>query len=466
MQRTLSPVMVTAKIPGAPVHARKPHPSPIAVARALASAFLACDEWTPRALIDAAAVVLGTRRRWLAPLVGDVMTAFNRPPTDSARQLAALIGISPAFRRAIEVANKRCSAIALHHSALPPSLANRTGYPIPLVNTVADLADLLELRIGQLEWFADTKNWNRRARPGDLHHYRYEWHQRPGRTPRLLEIPEQRLRRTQRKLLEEVIGLVPTHGAAHGFIPGRSATTGARQHTGSEVVIALDLTTFFANVTGRRIFALLRRSGFTEAVSYTITGLATNAVPPAVLTMMPPGGRPEERFALRQALAANHLPQGSPSSPMLANLAVRQLDSRLAGWALCADASYTRYADDLAFSGGQALARRVDAFIRGVNRIVESEGHSVNFTKTRVARQGVRQTVTAIVVNRQLNIPRSEYDRLKAIIHNCVVHGPHAQNRRSLPDFRAHLLGRISWVQNLNPPRATRLREDFLRIRW
>jgi hypothetical protein len=104
--------------------------------------------------------------------------------------------------------------------------------------------------------------------------------------------------------------------------------------------------------------------------------------------------------------------------------------------------------------------------MRGVRRIVEDEGHLVNPMKTRLRRQGVRQTVTGIVVNQRTNVSRAEYDRLKATIHNCVVHGPQGQNRGRVDDFPAHLLGRITWIESLNPARGQRLREEFARIRW
>ena len=151
---------------------------------------------------------------------------------------------------------------------------------------------------------------------------------------------------------------------------------------------------------------------------------------------------------------------------MLANLAVRRLDSRLTGWAEKADATYTRYADDLTFSGNGDIARRPDAFIRGVRRIIADEGHIANPAKTRVRRQGTRQAVTGIVVNQHPNLSRVEFDRLKATLHNCAVHGPAAQNHSGASDFRAHLLGRISWVESLNPGRGAKLRREFSRIAW
>jgi len=458
--------MTGAATPGARVLARTPHPAPSDVARALAAAFLAADDWAPRSLIDAGAFVLGARRRWLPTLVAEVMSSLPRAPRDAPRLLATTIERAPAFAEAVRKAKERRVPIRIRHHVVSASTSREPAGALPAIRDIAELAVLLDLSIGHLEWFADTKQWNRRARTGPLQLHRYEWRTRPGRIPRLLEIPGGRLRRAQRTLLHHVLALIPANDAAHGFMPGRSAVTGAALHTASDVVISFDLTSFFARVTAGRVYGTLRQSGFSEPVAHMITGLCTNAVPHRVLAAMPAGGGADERFALRQALATSHLAQGAPSSPMLANLAIRRLDSRLTGWSAAAGATYTRYADDLAFSGGSALARRSGAFMRGVQRIVEDEGHSINPTKTRLRRQGVRQTVTGVVVNERVNVSRAEYDRLKATLHNCNVHGPGGQNRRGVVDFRAHLLGRISWVSSLNPAKGQRLREEFDRIRW
>jgi hypothetical protein len=69
-------------------------------------------------------------------------------------------------------------------------------------------------------------------------------------------------------------------------------------------------------------------------------------------------------------------------------------------------------------------------------------------------------------VNERPAIARDVYDELRAVLHNCVVHGPASQDRAGHPDLRAHLLGRIGWVEQVHPGRARRLREEFARIRW
>ncbi|PCN46599.1 reverse transcriptase [Curtobacterium sp. 'Ferrero'] len=332
-----------------------------------------------------------------------------------------------------------------------------------------ELARALDLTVGRLLWLADTKGWNRRADPaGPLHHYRYTWSVRPGRTPRLLEAPMYLLRRTQRSVLDELLATLPLHDAAHGFVPGRSVVTNASQHVGAEVVVTMDLTAFFATVRAPGVYGVFRRAGLAEPVAHVLTGLCVHEVPPHVLRAMPTGGAGslDERVALRRALVDAHLPQGAPTSPALANLVLRHLDARLTGWAAAAGATYTRYADDLTFSGGAPLAARVDAFIAGVVRIVTDQGYAVNPHKTRVWRRGVRQSVTGVVVNERLSPGRAEVDRLHAILHNCVRHGPASQNRDGHPEFRAHLLGRIGWVAQTHPGRAAKLRAEFDRIDW
>ncbi|MDO5753864.1 reverse transcriptase family protein [Arthrobacter sp.] len=450
----------------AQVLAHTPHPTPTIVATALSHAFLAAPEWTVEALVSAGAEVLGARRRWLGPLVRAVVDAYHRKPADAPRELAAHIGASEPFAAAVDKAHDQRKPLRLAaYAVAEPELRDGT-HPVPEVTGLEQLAEVLGLKLGELEWFADTRHLNRLASRSSLQHYRYMWRERPGRTPRLLEIPGLRLRNIQRKVLHGLLAPIPLHNAAHGFVPGRSASSGAALHTGADVVISMDLLCFFANVSAGKVFGALRQSGYPEAVAHRLTGLCTHIVPPRVISSMPPGGSAAERFALTQALRLPHLPQGAPTSPALANLALRRLDSRLQGWAEVAGANYTRYADDLGFSGGPALARRTERFLRGAKRIVADEGHNLNESKTRFRPRSTRQQITGIVVNQHLNAPRREFDALKAILHNCMLFGPESQNRADHTDYRAHLLGRITWMESLNPARGVRLRRDFERISW
>jgi hypothetical protein len=273
---------------------------------------------------------------------------------------------------------------------------------------------------------------------------------------RLVESPKWQLRELQRRILHEVLDHIPAHDAVHGFRSGRSPLSHAREHVNAGCVIRIDLTNFFARVGAGRVWGLFRLVGYPEQVAYALTGLVTNTVPARVRRQCEP--------RLAAALAGPHLPQGAPTSPALANLAAYRLDRRLAGLAERTGVNYTRYADDLAFSGGRELLRGAAGFVSLVGRIAADEGFAVNPGKTAVLGSHNRQQLTGIVVNERPNVPRTEFDRLKATLHNCITHGPAGQNRAGHEDFHAHLAGRIAWVTAVNPDRGARLREMFEQI--
>ena len=111
------------------------------------------------------------------------------------------------------------------------------------------------------------------------------------------------------------------------------------------------------------------------------------------------------------------------------------------------------------FSGDEALARSVRRFHVMVCRLALKEGFEVHTRETHVMRQAVRQKVAGVVLNVRPNPPREAFDLLKAILTNCVRHGPGGQNRDGHPDIRAHLAGRIGYVRMLHPARGQKLRE-------
>jgi hypothetical protein len=282
----------------------------------------------------------------------------------------------------------------------------------------------------------------------------------------LLEIPTPLLMRTQRKLLDVLLNGIPVHTAAHGFCRGRSVVTNAAPHCGRAVVIRVDLADFFSSIPIGRVFATFRTLGYSDAVARLLGSLCTTALPREAWDARPNPTTDGSDHPTWVQLNGRHLPQGAPTSPAVANLVAFRLDRRLAGLASAVGASYTRYADDMTFSGGADLQRSTARFARRVILIAAEEGFTVNRGKTRIQSRSARQTVTGVVVNVRPNVPRTEFDQIKAILTNCVRTGPTAQNRKRVPDFRSHLAGRISNVAAINPLRGRKLRGLFDQIRW
>ena len=338
-------------------------------------------------------------------------------------------------------------------------------WQLPDLPTPGELADWLKITPGALDWFADCQGREQRWPAGPLRHYRYRWVPKRSGGLRLIETPKTRLKAIQRRLLHELLDEIPPHDAAHGFRSGRSIKSYALPHVGHRVVIRLDLQDFFTSIHQPRIVALFFTAGYPKPVSRLLAGLCTNSVPRELWTD-PAIERGTTDARRHRALQQPHLPQGAPTSPALANLCAFRLDVRLSKLATSAAANYTRYADDLVFSGGEELARSARRFHIHAAAIALEEGFAVNFRKTRIMRQSVRQQIAGVVVNEKPNVRRSDYDELKAILHNCAHGDQESQNRAALPDFRAHLLGRIEHVAMLNAARGTKLRDLFAAIEW
>lgn len=330
---------------------------------------------------------------------------------------------------------------------------------LPPMATPLDVAEWLEMPTGRLAWLIHRFENGGRPTHAAQAHYHYRWLKKRSGGHRLVESPKPILKAVQRKILREILDKVPLHDAAHGFVAGRSICSNAAPHVGQRVVLKLDLENFYANVTFSRVVAIFRSLGYPREAAIWLGRLTTSVPPPQIPT---PNGEPTE---LRPFLS-RHLPQGAPTSPALANLSCFALDLRLSGLARSFGAVYTRYADDLTFSGDQRFVDSLNVFIPLVTKIIRSERFLVNQAKRKVTRNNQQQRVTGIVVNQRVNIPRAEYDRLKAILTNCVRQGPHSQNRDQRPDFAAHLRGRISHVMSINPGRGEKLLKIFQRINW
>ena len=346
----------------------------------------------------------------------------------------------------------------------PPAAAGPVV--LPQLPTEAALAAWLGITPGRLRWYADITGRNRKHPEGPLRTYRHRWIPKPHGRSRLLEIPKTGLKLLQRKILSELLNHIPAHPSAHGFRPGRSIVTNAAPHCGKQIVLRFDLRDFFPSIPAARVYRIFRTFGYPETVARLLTGLCTTRLPGDVWNARPNPAYDGSDHSEWQRLANRHLPQGAPTSPALANLAAFRLDRRLTKLAACVGADYTRYADDLTFSGSDDLARKAKRFAVRVAVIAAEEGFTLNYRKTRMMRRGERQHVAGVVVNVRPNLPRKEFDLLKAILTNCVRKGAESENREKCPDFRAHLAGRVSHFAAVNPVRGRKLWAIFDRIVW
>jgi retron-type reverse transcriptase len=160
------------------------------------------------------------------------------------------------------------------------------------------------------------------------------------------------------------------------------------------------------------------------------------------------------------------LPQGAPTSPDLANVAAYRLDVRLSAFAERHGLVYTRYADDLTFSGEQLRAPRVT---RAIEHIVRAERFSPNDDKRRYVADHQRQTVTGLVVNDALNWPRERRRWLRQEVHFLARFGlsSHLERRgASRPAYRDFIYGHVYALNQANHREARRLLELLDSVDW
>jgi RNA-directed DNA polymerase len=386
--------------------------------------------------------LLGRPWRWIRPVARRYVRLFGDGIRPRQREVAAFLQ-----SRKIRVRTRLSVKEWLTEPQEMRPMPAAAGWPVPAIESAGQLAEWMRLAPTELDWFADLKGL---AREGKMAHYHYRVLSKYNGSLRVIEAPKPRLKRLQRLVLAEIVEEIPAHPAVHGFRKGRSILTFVAPHVGRRVVLRMDLEDFFPSIAGVWVQTLFRAAGYPENVADLLGGICTNA--------MPTGAAPIYRRP--------HLPQGAPSSPALANLCAFRLDCRLAGLAEAAGAQYTRYADDLAFSGGEEFERSVERFLLHAAAVAMEEGFTVNHRKTRVMRQGVRQHLAGLCTNAKANVMRPDYDRLKAILTNCVRTGPQSQNREGHPRFREHLLGRVAFVESVNPAKGRRLRDLFEKINW
>lgn len=407
----------------------------------------------------------GKKWRWMPTVCQHILQHTAEHFHDYSRQeLADIVEAHDAYDQAWANQDEH-PRIARYALDAPRAVSRPEWVPhhLPRWGSSAKLAEWLDLSSDELTWFGGC--WRQDATTSSrLAHYCYRWVSKRSGGYRLIEMPKSRLRETQRRLLHGFLEHLPPHQTTHGFRVGRSCVTHAALHQNKAVVIRMDLQDFFSSVPASRVHALFTHIGCAPPVARLLTGITTHRTPWRELNT--PENRARIQFDQRQRLNSAHLPQGAPTSPALSNLCAFRLDLRLDALAKALNATYSRYADDLVFSGERTLLSGTQRFHVQVAVIALEEGFRLNTRKTRFMGAAQRQKITGLVVNRHPNIPRKDYDELKAVLHNSVLHGAATQNLQNRPDFRAHLAGKISYVASVNPAKAQRLKLLFDQIDW
>ncbi|MBY0523605.1 MAG: RNA-directed DNA polymerase [Gemmataceae bacterium] len=320
-------------------------------------------------------------------------------------------------------------------------VAELTRRHLPILHQSADVAKQLGIGLPALRWLT----YHRRGATL-VHYHRYSIAKKTGGA-RCISAPKPALAKAQHWVLENILDRLDVDPAAHGFIRGCSIVSNAIPHANRGVVVNLDMKDFFPSITFRRVQGLFRKLGYSGHVATLLALLCTE--PPRIATEL-------DGKVYHVALGERILPQGACTSPAITNALCRRLDRRLDGLARKNGCAYTRYADDLTFSGDDPGV--VGHVLRNVRYILKGEGFVPHPNKTRVMQRASRQEVTGVTVNVRPTLARQEMRTLRAILHNAAKHGLESQNRDGRPNFAAYLRGRVAFACMVDPTRAEALR--------
>lgn len=206
---------------------------------------------------------------------------------------------------------------------------------------------------------------------------------------RTISAPVPELKSIQRRIAKAILSSADLHEAANGYRRGRSIVSNACVHANRDFVFNVDLKDFFGTIRAKRVRALFVGAGCEQKIASMLTRLVTYH---------------------------GVLPQGAPTSPLIANLVCRLLDERLDAFCSAHGWTYTRYCDDITISGNGKFTAQSEIF-----SIIESEGFAINESKVRLATKRSRQMVTGLVVNRFVNMTRNQRRNLRAMFHQAAL---------------------------------------------
>lgn len=228
----------------------------------------------------------------------------------------------------------------------------------------------------------------------------------------------------QRWILDNIISKGKVHGCANGFINGKSIVTNARMHIGQRFLLKIDIQDFFPSIKINWIIRVFLSMGYSRKVAFYLASLCCYN---------------------------EHLPQGSPASPMLSNIVAYHLDRRLYRLAKKFGLKFSRYADDIAFSG-EAIDRR---FINYVFNIIRDCGFKPNKKKTRLYNGNGKRILTGISIGDEaLRLPRDYRRELEQELHYIKRFGMwnHMEhNKISNPNYPQSIFGKVNFWLMVEP---------------
>lgn len=256
---------------------------------------------------------------------------------------------------------------------------------------------------------------------------------------RILNVPNYNLKLVQKWILNNILYSIPISKHATGFCKNKSIKNNAELHVNKECVINLDLKDFFPSISQKQVFRIFYYYGYTDEVSFLLSRLCTYK---------------------------GKLPQGAVTSPYISNIICIKLDKRLFGLAEKYNATYSRYADDITFSGN----KKIYAMLPTIEEIIRDEGFILNTSKTRIQRSYNKQEVTGLTVNNgRVSVDKKYLSKFKQEVYYCIKYGPssHLQHENiDKTNFRDYMYGKAYFIKMIDKELGLKMLDKLGQINW
>lgn len=295
----------------------------------------------------------------------------------------------------------------------------------------------------------------------------------PPRRYRTICVPNVSLMRLQRWIAQNILNEVSPHPASFAFAPKRDLVGAAWRHTEAKWLLKMDVRHFFESIRERQVYWVFRSLGYTALLSFQMARLCTRLTQHAAHDPRGAAGRGKSNLPYRQH-PQGHLPQGAPTSPMLANLVMRPFDRRVEDLARHAGWTYTRYADDLAFSRRDSSNR---AAAMHLAKIIEHELVQLGLTqhrgKTTIIPPGARKVLLGVLIDSDRPMLTKAF-RNNVETHIYALTSPKLgaaahQGKRGFASsigMRRHIEGLIAFAHQVDHAYGIKLYARFNNIDW
>ena len=303
---------------------------------------------------------------------------------------------------------------------------------VPFIMNTYHLSNILGIK-----W----KNFKNIISNSDKLYYDFKISKKAG-GKRTISMPNKELLIVQKKIQEKILNNITIHDNAYGFVKNRSIIDNAKKHLNKQMILNIDLKDFFPSIHRGRVFYIFKNiCKYDNDTSYCLTKLTTYK---------------------------NSVPQGAPTSPSISNIVAFMLDVRLSKIADKFNINYTRYADDITFSGKQESIN--NSLLKIVNEIIEECGFNINKKKTRFASYAGRQEVTGLIVNNnKISIPIDYIKKIRQELYYVKKFGLKEHREKvgfKNKYYKNHVLGKILFVKQVDSAKGEKLLKEFTEINW